>query len=98
MQKLLRILRFFDFATATGCLGYGAWRLIAHAYDWTTALWLVSGVIGFGLAIYNPSARMQAYLARKLVRRPSERATLSTVVGLFPPPPKEPYFRDPRQI
>ncbi len=44
-------MRAFDWLLAGGSLGYGCYA--------ASALWIASGVIGFGLAWYNPAARLR---------------------------------------
>lgn len=59
-MKNLPFIRVLDYAVALGCLAYGV-------YDQST-LFIVGGVLGLGLAWYNPAGRVRnALIAKKQV-------------------------------
>jgi small basic protein len=55
LQKTIPAMRVFDWLLASGSFAYGV-----YLGSW---IWLASGVLGFGLAWYNPGARIRRRLS-----------------------------------
>ena len=61
IARIQPAMRVFDWLLASGSFGYGLYA--------GSALWIGSGVISFGIAWYNPAARIRK---RFTVMRPTQ--------------------------
>jgi hypothetical protein len=73
-----------------GSLGWGLQRFgELGTNEWATStLWVGSGLLGFFLVWWNPTAKLQAFIEKRFVRRDR---VLSSEAGPYPEPPRADY-------